>query len=516
MADIDRNNNLRSADEKENKMKKRFTSVKNFFSEIIGKTGSMPLGLDASEVDERIRSEGKRNKRLGSMPSLFRSPHAKSKQQPLSIENEQQHARLTPTMSVPLNLPRAKVVPRSVLSTGSLNQSDVNEDWLKPVRYRSYRESNDSLGFSQSDLSLNSFDVSSQNLTISTLPKTSSSSKQVHNDFNVSKSADNLTNTLPKRSSIANKKHQVGSRSYQGHHRNRVRFSDDDLTRITNKDNNNFAAMKRSLSNSTELKSNSVSVNPDVEDALAALKKLDQNLKTQSKKSRMHVGAFVCSVESSTGNYAEDDYDSVFSKQDSNEIMPSNDDSTARHKTPAITVQIDHDKVFGKSTVKTRPKKPSSYNNDINNDMSRGRRSDAELIKHHSISSDVLHECFDTSFWDDAQALLSTEKIREIAESEARLVVSDFYYGDNKVTKWTKEITCNVRDKIRAYTGRQFKVVVNAFIGSLVPSQQHDTVNIAVRGLTEPISDRFVVSAFEKDDMFISVTCILIRNGSIS
>ena len=509
MTDIDRNNNFRP-DEKENKVKKRFTSVKNFFSDIIGKTGSVPLGLDGSVADERIHSEAKRNKRLGSMPSLFRSPHAKSKYNPNAVQMENEsHGKLTPTMSVPasLTLPRAKVIPRSVLSTGSLNKSDVNENWLKPVRYRNYQDSNGSLDFCHSDLSLNSLGSSSQNLMGNTLPN----SKKLHGDFAVTESTHNLPNTLPKRSSIANKKHHIGS--YQ---RNRVRFSDDDLTRINNRsdnDHNSFATMKWSFSNSTDLRTSSLTENRDIGE------KLDQNLKTHSENGQLHVGPFLCSVESSTaGNIADDD--SVFvNKECFEEVMPSNDRSDARDK-PAITVQIDHDKVFGNLTQNTRHKKPSPPSSALNDvkirDKPKGRRSDAELIKHNSISSDVLHECFSTSFWDDSEALLSTDRIREIAESEAKLVVADFYYGDNEVRKWTKEITCNVRDKIRAYTGRQFKVVVNAFIGSLIPSQQHDTVNIAVRGLTEPRSDHFVVSAFEKDDMFISVTCVLIRNGSIS
>uniref|UniRef100_A0A7M5V063 Uncharacterized protein n=1 Tax=Clytia hemisphaerica TaxID=252671 RepID=A0A7M5V063_9CNID len=520
MADVDRNNNI-SDSEGEHMKKSRFSAVLNFFNDIIGKTSSIPYGLDHTNgPNRRFSATLRRKKRQTSAPDISISV--------TSDGENNRHRKLAPKNSSPasLNLPRARM-QRPALSTNSLSQADVAEAWLRPTRHRSYR-SNGGINYHQSDLSLDSFASSTSsrlNLTGGTLDRhTRSRSK-------------NLT----------------------------VRFSIDDLHKKEQ------ATMKRSFSNSADLrKPNQV----QVDDALAALKNLDDNLKTQSEGNLIHVGAFVCSVERSRSQdkLSNGDEDVFIDEQKSNQIGKQDDMKSGNLESsmPAITVQIDQGKIFGRqksrrrsSSSSSRESKSSSRNtsktyrnirtrslsNEVKNggenekgNLSKTRRYsslDLELNKNViksktsrlSIpsgsetpdreepitrkSSELLHDCFDTSFWEDA-SIVSEAKIRDISENEARQVLSKIDCHEKSDKHMSKEITCNVRDKIRAYTGRNFKVIVNTLIGGLVRPSTHDTVGVTVKGMTDSKNDRFVVTAFEKDDMFISVTCVLmkIQNGT--
>ena len=519
MADVDRNNNI-SDNEGEHMKKSRFSAVLNFFNDIIGKTSSIPYGLDHSNApNRRFSATLRRKKRQTSAPDISVSD---------TSDSENKHQKLAPKNSMPasLNLPRARM-QRPALSTNSLSQADVDEGWLRPTRHRSY-QSNGSINYHQSDLSLDSFASSTSsrlNLMGGTLDRhTKSRSK-------------NLT----------------------------VRFSVDELHK---KDQ---VSMKRSFSNSADLRKPNQA---QVDDALAVLKNLDENLKSQSEGNLIHVGSFVCSVERSKSQLAlSNGNDDVFvEERKSGKIGKQNDEMSGNRDKdlPAITVQIDHKKVFGEkksrrrsSSSSSREFKSSSRNTSskmhrprtksLSNEAKNGgenklgnwsktrRYSSLDLELNKNVmksktsrlsvplgsetpdreepitrkSSELLHECFDTTFWEDA-SIVSEAKIRDISENEARQVLSRIDCHEKSDKHMSKEITCNVRDKIRAYTGRNFKVIVNTLIGGLIRPSAHDTVGVTVKGMTDSKNDRFVVTAFEKDDMFISVTCVLmkIQNGT--
>lgn len=512
MADLDRNNNNFKIDDNERMKKKRFSSVLNFFNDIIGKTSSLSSGLDNSNNttsrNSRYFSVSKRkSKRQASAPDLTSNIDAFE----TNNKSENNHKRIAPTISVPasLNLPRAHV-RKPILSTNSLNKADINEEWLRPTRYRNYR-SNGNINYYESDLSLDSFANSNSRLNL------------VAGGGNGEQSG-----TLERQ--------RAGLKGNQ-----KVRFSFDNL-QINKTDEQKDSAIKRChSSNSSDLHSlrqsqhqndDSSHHRRDLEDALNVLRKLDQSLETQSEKSLLHVGEFVCSVERS---HSSSDLLAAKKSNDNNNSNNQNDTDTVSPD-PVITVQVDRDEIFGGKEKKRISRQPclSSLKDNRTGSLSRSNKS----LSSRSHGARDLENCFvevdekeiipeneklqlneqleENSFWGnsitDSQTLTDNE-IRKIAENEARQILLTTDFQERNIKKWTKSLTCNVRDRIRAYTGRQFKVAVNAFIGTLVPSL-HDTVNVTVRGLTDPSKDRFVVAAFEIDDVFISVTCILIRTDS--
>lgn len=494
--DLDRNNNMKTDDSSERMKKKRFSSVLNFFNDIIGKTSSLS-GLDnstsSSSKSFSIRKKSKRHQ--SSAPDLT---HINNNNTPSfnnsRITTDNKHKRIAPTMSVPasLNLPRATFPKRPILSTNSLNKADINEEWLRPTRYRNY-QANGNIDYYQSDISLDSFTNSSSRLNLAGGAGVGGS----------------RGSTLERRLRMKTKNQSV-------------RFSFDNLHKKTTNEYDP-TVIKRCYSNSTELRSqqewqnqqkmkdgDAAFLRKDLEDALDVLRGLDQNLQTQSEKNLMQVGAFMCSVERSKSS-------SDLPKVIEDDTMES---SLTNAKEAVITVCVDHDQVFGDRKKNLRQQRLTREKR-TNGFSMRGpsiRLSERVASSDNCLSeveelklADVLCEPIENSFWGNADTIMLHEnEIRKIAENEARQIIDTSDYQEQNVKKWTKSITCNVRDKIRAYTGRAFKVVVNALVGNLVPST-HDTVNVMVRGLTDPDKDRFVVAAFEIDDMFISVTCILIR-----
>ena len=512
MADLDRNNNNFKMDDSERMKKKRFSSVLNFFNDIIGKTSSLSSGLDntntTTNTNNRYFSVSKRkSKRQASAPDLTSNIDASVTFASDSNKSDNSHKRIAPTISVPasLNLPRAHA-RKPILSTSSLNKADINEEWLRPTRYRNYR-ANGNINYYESDLSLDSFANSNSRLNL----------------VAGGGGEEEQGGTLERR--------RVGLKANQS-----VRFSFDNLH--NNKiDEQNDSSIKRcnnpadfhSLRQPQSADSETCHHRRDLEDALNVLRRLDQNLETQSEKNLLHVGAFVCSVERSQSS-------SDLPSFEKNTNQNGTSTTSLDKKDPVITVQVDQDEIFGAKQKKRIPRQPrlSSLRNNKTGSLSRSSRRlssrlrgaidldncfvevDEKAIIAEKEELQLNDQSVENSFWGnnnaDSQALTENE-IRKIAENEARQVVSTTDFQERNVKKWTKSITCNVRDKIRAYTGRQFKVVVNAFVGTLVPSS-HDTVNVTVRGLTDPSKDRFVVAAFEIDDVFISITCILIRTDS--
>ena len=512
MADLDRNNNNNNCkiDDNERMKKKRFSSVLNFFNDIIGKTSSLSSGLDNSNntasTNNRYFSVSKRkSKRQASAPDLTSNIDASVAFASDGLKSESNHKRIGPTHSVPasLNLPRAHA-RKPILSTNSLNKADINEEWLRPTRYRNYR-SNGNINYYESDLSLDSFANSNSRLHLA--------------------AGEGDGGTLERR--------KAGLKANQS-----VRFSFDNLHN-NNKTDDEHNVIKRCHSNSADLHSlrqspqNKIDVTShhrrDLEDALNVLRRLDENLETQSEKNLLHVGAFVCSVERSRSSS-----DIQTTQNNSND---NQDGTSTTTLDPIITVQVDRDEIFGakqKKSILRQSRLPNSR--ERTGSLSRN----SKRLSSRAHAARDLDDCFvevdekaiiaekeelvlnaqseENSFWGSTDAdsrALTANEIRKIAENEARQIVSSTDFQERNVKKWTKSITCNVRDKIRAYTGRQFKVVVNAFVGSLVPCS-HDTVNVSVRGQTDPSKDRFVVAAFKIDDVFISVTCILIRIDSKS
>ena len=142
------------------------------------------------------------------------------------------------------------------------------------------------------------------------------------------------------------------------------------------------------------------------------------------------------------------------------------------------------------------------------------KQENKEVIETNVNISTPNKQIIKSGFWDEDDFLeLDDSFMKNIIETEARNIIKHQTYNYPEVVTWTKKITGNVRDKIRAYTGRSFKIVVNCFIGSLFPSDV-DTVSMAMRSINECLTDRFLVCAFQNEHLFASVTVLLTRNFS--
>ena len=100
--------------------------------------------------------------------------------------------------------------------------------------------------------------------------------------------------------------------------------------------------------------------------------------------------------------------------------------------------------------------------------------------------------------------------VRKIIENEIESVISDKKYDELLVQKWSKDICTQVRDQIRSKTGKQYKVLVNALIGSIDQTnrENRETAGVCIQNCIQK-EDCFVLSAMENEDLFISVWALI-------
>lgn len=106
--------------------------------------------------------------------------------------------------------------------------------------------------------------------------------------------------------------------------------------------------------------------------------------------------------------------------------------------------------------------------------------------------------------------ILTNDSIKDIIEKEATKIICDKEYDAMATRRWSKDICCSVRDQIRLCTGSKYKIVVNAFIGSVQWSDT-DSTHVAIRNTIDPEKDFFVVAVFENNKVFISVSVLILK-----
>jgi len=108
---------------------------------------------------------------------------------------------------------------------------------------------------------------------------------------------------------------------------------------------------------------------------------------------------------------------------------------------------------------------------------------------------------------------LEYKDLKFLMEFEARRVLADCSYNARIAARWSKEISGNIRERLRDHTSRNYKIVVNTFIGSVVDCHDNstDNVHVACRSATDPTSDRFIVAALKSEDLFVTITLLLLK-----
>ena len=109
---------------------------------------------------------------------------------------------------------------------------------------------------------------------------------------------------------------------------------------------------------------------------------------------------------------------------------------------------------------------------------------------------------------------LEYQDLKFLMEFEAQRVLADCSYDAKIAARWSKEISGNIRERLRDHTSRNYKIVVNTFIGSVVDCNGDDTtdnVHVACRSATDPASDRFIMAALKSADLFVTITLLLLK-----
>ena len=127
----------------------------------------------------------------------------------------------------------------------------------------------------------------------------------------------------------------------------------------------------------------------------------------------------------------------------------------------------------------------------------------------HDRKRRLTSECYDMFF--HTSFALNTQQLKLLLEYEVQNFLTDKKYCEKLVTKWCKEITNKIRDKIKkAISDQNYKIVVSAHIGSKLFSN-HDTIHVAIRNACDPLKDRFITVALEGEDLFVWVSLFLLE-----
>ena len=104
---------------------------------------------------------------------------------------------------------------------------------------------------------------------------------------------------------------------------------------------------------------------------------------------------------------------------------------------------------------------------------------------------------------------LEQKDLQTLMEIEANRVLDGRSYDPKTAAKWSKEISGSIRERLRHHTSRNYKIVVNTFIGTIGVSQEN--VHVACQSATDPITDRFIMVALKTDDLFVAITLLLLK-----
>ena len=104
---------------------------------------------------------------------------------------------------------------------------------------------------------------------------------------------------------------------------------------------------------------------------------------------------------------------------------------------------------------------------------------------------------------------LEQKDLKILMENEANRVLDGRSYDPKTAAKWSKEISGSIRERLRHHTSRNYKIVVNTFIGTIGVSEEN--VHVACQSMTDPITDRFIMVALRTDDLFVAITLLLLK-----
>ena len=104
---------------------------------------------------------------------------------------------------------------------------------------------------------------------------------------------------------------------------------------------------------------------------------------------------------------------------------------------------------------------------------------------------------------------LEYKDLQTLMEVEATRVLDGRGYDPKTAAKWSKEISGSIRERLRHHTSRNYKIVVNTFIGTVGMSQEN--VHVACQSVTDPTTDRFIMIALKTDEFFVAITLLLLK-----
>ena len=224
-----------------------------------------------------------------------------------------------------------------------------------------------------------------------------------------------------------------------------------------------------------------------------------------------------------------DSFDSLLSDGGFSSLDENHNEAPLFPKFPTSVPDDDQEKVMNKNENKKKEKNKKLKKKDRKLSLNQKETKDAEselernlyVRKSKSFQHQKKRELFanqtkhysaeaeDDQHRNKNLPSLEHNDLRTLMELEATRVLDGRCYDPKVAAKWSKEISGSIRERLRHHTSRNYKIVVNTFIGTVGLTEEH--VHVACQSVTDPVDDRFIMTALKTDELFVAITLLLLK-----